>query len=60
MTKIYSHLTPSNILFLGSMDPFHYHGLTWIPALISNYIHHKVRYEIPYHFLNFNGTAFEV
>ena len=31
-----------------------------IPALISNYIHYNMRYEITYPFLNFNGITVEV
>ena len=31
-----------------------------IPARISNYIHYKVRDEITYPFLNFNGATTEV
>ena len=40
--------------------PFYEHGLTLIPAWISNYIHYKVRDEITYPFLNFNGATVEV
>ena len=40
--------------------PFHYHGLTLIPACKSNYIHYKVWVEIIYPFPNFNGAAVEV
>ena len=39
---------------------FYYHGLTLIPAWISNYIHYKVWDEITYAFLNFNGATVEV
>ena len=41
-------------------DPFYYHGLTLIPAWISNYIHYKVWDEITYPFINFNGATVEV
>ena len=37
--------------------------LTWInsnPGMVSNYIHYKVRDEIIYPFLNFNGGTVEV
>ena len=40
--------------------PFYKHGLTSIPAWISNHIHHKVWDEITYPFPNFNGTTVEV
>ena len=35
-------------------SPFYYHGLTLIPAGMSNYIYYKVWDEITYPFLNFN------
>ena len=40
--------------------PFYKHGLTLIPAWISNYIHCNVWDEITYPFLNFNGATVEV
>ena len=43
-----------------SWIPFYWHGLTLIPAWISNYIHYKVRDEITYPFLNFSGATVEV
>ena len=43
-----------------SWGPFYQHGLTLIPALISNYVHCKVWGEITYPFLNFNGCTVEV
>ena len=36
------------------------HGLTLIPALISNWIHYNVWDVITYPFLNFNGATVEV
>ena len=39
---------------------FYLHGLTLIPAWISNHIHYKVWDEITYPFLNFNGCTVEV
>ena len=39
---------------------FYWHGLTLIPAWISNYIHYKLWDEITYPFLNFNGATVEV
>ena len=36
------------------------HGLTLIPAQISNYLHYKVWDEITYPFPNFNGATVEV
>ena len=43
-----------------SRGPFYKHGLTLIPAWISNYIHYNVWDEITYQFLNFNGATVEV
>ena len=43
----------------NTSGPFHQHGLTLIPAWISNYIHYKVWDEITYPFLNFNGATVE-
>ena len=40
-------------------DPFYWHGLTLIPAWMSNYIHYKMWDEITYPFLNFNGCTVE-
>ena len=40
--------------------PFYQHGLTLIPAWISNHIHYKMWDEITYPFLNFNGATVEV
>ena len=45
---------------LTSSGPFYKHGLTLIPAWISNHIHYKVWDEITYPFLNFNGATVEV
>ena len=41
-------------------SPFYLHGLTLIPAWISNYMPRKVCDEITYPFLNFNGATVEV
>ena len=49
-----------NHLTLMSLAPFSSHGLTSIPAWISNYIHYKQWHEITYPFLNFNGCTVEV
>ena len=40
--------------------PFYYHGLTLIPAWISNHMPCKVWDEITYQFLNFNDCTVEV
>ena len=40
--------------------PFYWHGLTLIPAWISNCIHYKMLDEINYPLLNFNGATVEV
>ena len=46
--------------FLNFGGPFYKRGLIFIPAWISNYIHHKVWDEITYPFPNFNGATVEV
>ena len=43
-----------------SWGPFYWHGLTLIPAWISDYIHYKVWYEIIYPLSNSNGATDEV
>ena len=48
------------LLVQKSCGPFYKHGLTLIPAWISNHIHYKVWDEITYPFLNFNGCTVEV
>ena len=40
--------------------PFYQHGLTLIPAWISNHMHSKAWYEITYPFPNFNSCTVEV
>ena len=40
--------------------PFYEHGLAFIQAWISKYIHYQVWDEITYLFLNFNGATVEV
>ena len=47
-------------VFLMTCGPFYKHGLTLIPAWISNYIHYNMWDEITYPFLNFNGATVEV
>ena len=44
----------------ATCGPFYLHGLTLIPAWISNYMPGKVWGEITYPFLNFNGCTVEV
>ena len=44
----------------ASSDPFYSHGLTWIPAWISNHMPSIVWDEITYPLINFNGTIVEV
>ena len=54
---------PGKTVFLietAPRGPFYKHGLTLIPAWISDYIHYKVWYEITYPFLNVNGATVEV
>ena len=43
-----------------SSSPFYKHGLTLIPAWISNHMPGKVWDEITYPFLNFNSCTVEV
>ena len=45
---------------ITSSSPFYQHGLTLIPAWISNHMPCKVWDEITYPFLNFNGCTVEV
>ena len=46
---------------INNCDPFHKHGLTLIPAWISNYMHYKMWDEILLILsLNFNGFTVEV
>ena len=45
---------------LNSCGPFYLHGLTLIPAWISNHMPSEVWDEISYPFLNFNGATVEV
>ena len=53
--------TDTHILIHANISgPFYQHGLTLIPAWISNYIHYKVWDELTYPFLNFNGCTVEV
>ena len=42
-------------LLIGPCGPFYWHGLTLIPAWISDYTHYNQWDEINYPFLNFNG-----
>ena len=48
------------MLKIAILAPFYSHGLTLIPAWISNYIHYNAWDEITYSFLNFNGATVEV
>ena len=48
------------ILWLSFRGPLYQHGLTLIPAWISNYIPRKVWCEITYPFINFNGCIVDV
>ena len=55
MAAILSQPQCVNIEFSQWEGPFYWHGLTLIPAWISNYIHYKMWDEI-----NFNSTFVEV
>ena len=50
----------SSMVQVNIRGPFYWHGLTLIPAGISNHIHYKVWDEITYPFLNFHGCTAEV
>ena len=52
--------TTSYLISSSPWGRFYKHGLTLIPAWISNYIHYKVWDEIIYPFLNCNGATVEV
>ena len=62
------HVGPMDLAIWGgsgrgwhaALAPFYWHGLTLIPAWISNYIHYKLWDEITYPFINFNGSTIEV
>ena len=41
------------------MDPFYQQSFILIPAWISNHAHNKVRDELTYPFLNFDGCIVE-
>ena len=56
----FPRMTKITLLILNASGPFYNHGLTLIPAWISNYIHYNVLDEITYPFLNFNGATVEV
>ena len=50
----------SFLLVIDTSGPFYLHGLTLIPAWISNYMPSKVWDKITYPFLNFNSCTVEV
>ena len=64
MGQLHMEQAPRSMVVIYFMKilwaPFYYHGLTLIPAWISNYIHYNVWDEITYPFLNFNGATVEV
>ena len=60
MVHWYEIFTWKTKIRLKTCGPFYLHGLTLIPAWISNHIHYKVWDEITYPFLNFNGCTVEV
>ena len=47
-------------VIMDTSGSFSWHGLTLIPAWISNHMPSKAWYEITYPFLNFNGCTVEV
>ena len=52
-------LNPERVIKYNTMGPFYHHGLTLIPAWISNHMPRKVWAEITYPFQNFNGCTVE-
>ena len=68
VTYSYTHINSERVLLNFNelmhpshiIGPFYLHGLTLIPAWISNYTHYNVWDEITYPFLNFNGATVEV
>ena len=56
--SIFQYIEQNGLTDASSL--FYQHGLTLIPASISNYIHYKAWDEITYPFLNFNDATVEV
>ena len=55
------YMSNEMFIFLLALAGFFFkHGLTLIPAWISNYTHYNMWDEITYPFLNFNGATVEV
>ena len=52
-------LDPERVIKYNTRGPFYHHGLTLIPAWISNHMPRKVWAEITYPFPNFNGCTVE-
>ena len=52
-------LDPKRVIKYNTRGPFYHHGLTLIPAWISNHMPRKVWAEIAYPFPNFNGCTVE-
>ena len=46
--------------FLFLRGPCYYHGVTLVPAWLSDYVHHKVYDGINYPFPNLNDATVEV
>ena len=59
-TKNFEGTRQTDLIDMRTIGPFYQHGLTLIPAWISNYTHYKAWDEITYPFLNFNGATVEV
>ena len=58
VNKTLNEKYPNSIFLPGAF--FYKHGLTLVPAWISDYIHHKVWDEITCSFPNFNGCTVEI
>ena len=52
-------LDPERVIKYNTRGPFYHHGLTLIPAWISNHMPRKVWAEITHPFPNFNGCTVE-
>ena len=53
-------LDPERVIKYNTRGAFYHHGLTLIPAWISNHMPRKVWAEITYPFANFNGCTVEL
>ena len=57
MSNVFNLSRAGTDLILDIIGPFYQHGLTLIPAWMSNHMTSKVWDEITFPFLNFNGAT---